>query len=187
MVAISDGIEDLAASCEVNEDIESIADALIESGSSAQIIVGTMAQMDPNYSLLVSLASIIGNITDAKNGRLEEGNAVAAWQASFLPFAQDKADAKPGKNAAEMLDQPLKACLLFNIEPSQDSLAGNQALKTLRDTGMVVSLSNYRSAEIEDIAHVMLPLAATAETDGSHVNCEGVMQSWTAAVHPLAE
>jgi NADH-quinone oxidoreductase subunit G len=187
VVSISDAIENLATACEVNEDIESMADALIESGSSAQIIVGTMAQMDPNYSLLVSLASVIGNITDAKNGRLEEGNAVAAWQASFLPFFQDNDDAKPGKNAAEMLDQPLKACLLFNVEPSQDSLAGNQALKTLRDTGMVVSLSNFRSAEIEDIAHVMLPLAATAETDGSHVNCEGKMQSWTAAVHPSAE
>lgn len=180
---IDRAIVDLAAACEVNKDIELMADILIGSGSAAQIIVGTMAQMDPNYSLLVSLASTIGNLIGAKGGRLEEGNAVAAWQASFLPFS----DAKPGKNTAQMLNQPLKACLLFNIEPTQDCIAGNQALYALRETGMVISVSNFRSSEIEEIAHVMLPLATAAETDGSHVNCEGKLQSWTAAVEPSGQ
>ena len=182
-IEINRAIKDLAAACEVNKDIELLADALIESGSAAQIIVGTMAQMDPNYSLLVSLASTIGKLIGAKDGRLEEGNAVAAWQASFLPFS----NAKPGRNAAHMLSQPLKACLLFNIEPTQDCIAGNQALSALRDAGMVISVSNFRSSEIEEIAHVMLPLATTAETDGSHVNCEGKIQSWTAAIQPAGQ
>jgi NADH-quinone oxidoreductase subunit G len=52
---------------------------------------------------------------------------------------------------------------------------------------MVVSISNFRSAEIEDVAHVMLPLATIPETGGSHVNCEGKRQSWTAAVQPAGE
>ncbi len=180
---INRAIEDLAAACEASKDIESMADLLIESGNAAQIIVGTTAQMDPNYSLLISLASTISNLIGAKHGRLEEGNAVAAWQASLLPFS----DTRPGKNAAEMLDQPLKGCLLFNIEPSQDCIAGNQGLSALRDAGMVISCSNFRSSEIEEIAHVMLPLATTAETDGSHVNCEGKVQSWTAAIQPSGQ
>ena len=44
---------------DADDDIESMADALIEAGDSAQIIVGTMAQMDANYSVLVSLASAL--------------------------------------------------------------------------------------------------------------------------------
>ncbi len=180
---INRAIEDLAAACEASKDIESMADLLIESGNAAQIIVGTTAQMDPNYSLLISLASTISNLIGAKHGRLEEGNAVAAWQASLLPFS----DTRPGKNAAQMLDQPLKGCLLFNIEPSQDCIAGNQGLSALRDAGMVITFSNFRSSEIEEIAHVMLPLATTAETDGSHVNCEGKVQSWTAAIQPSGQ
>ncbi len=180
---INRAIEDLAAACEASKDIESMADLLIESGNAAQIIVGTTAQMDPNYSLLMSLASTISNLIGAKHGRLEEGNAVAAWQASLLPFS----DTRPGKNAAQMLDQPLKGCLLFNIEPSQDCIAGNQGLSALRDAGMVITFSNFRSSEIEEIAHVMLPLATTAETDGSHVNCEGKVQSWTAAIQPSGQ
>ena len=174
----------LAAECSDDEDIETMADSLIEAGDSAQVIVGTMALMDVNYSVLVSLAAALAAITGAKYGRLEEGNAVAAWQASFLPLSTAGTAAK---NAAEMLAEPLKACLLFNVEPSQDSTAGSQAIRILRETGMVVSISNFRSAEIEDVAHVMLPLATIPETDGTHVNCEGRMQSWTAAVHPAGE
>ena len=181
---INSAIKALAAECKPGDDIEMMADALIEAGDSAQIIVGTMAQMDANYSVLLSLASALGSLTAAKHGRLEEGNAVGAWQASFLPFAAANATAK---NAAEILHQPLKACLLFNVEPSQDSLAGNLALNTLRETGMVISISNFHSAEIDEAAHVILPLSTIAESDGSHVNCEGKMQSWTAAVNPAGE
>ena len=35
--------------------------------------------------------------------------------------------------------------------------------------------------------HVMLPLATVAESDGTHVNCEGKNQSWKAAIHPKGE
>ena len=52
---------------------------------------------------------------------------------------------------------------------------------------MVVSISNFRSAEIEDVAHVMLPLATISETGGTHVNCEGKIQSWRAAVKPAGD
>ncbi len=177
-------VEDIAESCPANKELEGLADSLIEAGNDGQIIVGSMAQMDGNYSLLVALATIIGNISEVKFGRLEEGNAVAAWQASFLPFA-DRGTA--GKNATEMLNPALKACLLFNIEPSLDCIAGNSALDALRETGMLIHIGCYRSEEIEELAHVMLPLASVFESDGTHVNCEGNMQSWKAAVHPQGE
>jgi NADH-quinone oxidoreductase subunit G len=180
-VSINESVQELAESCAENQELEALAESLIEAGSNGQIIVGTMAQMDANYSLLVALATVIGNIVDAKTGRLEEGNAAAAWQSSFLPFS-DK-DSK-GKNTSEMLDQVLKACLLFNIEPSLDCKAGNKAVDALREAGMVIHIGSYRSEEIEDIAHVMLPLATVAESDGTHVNCEGSNQSWKAAIHP---
>jgi len=183
-VPTSGTVEDIAESCPANKELEGLADSLIEAGNDGQIIVGSMAQMDGNYSLLVALATIIGNISEVKFGRLEEGNAVAAWQASFLPFA-DRGTV--GKNATEMLNPALKACLLFNIEPSLDCIAGNSALDALRETGMLIHIGCYRSEEIEELAHVMLPLASVFESDGTHVNCEGNMQSWKAAVHPQGE
>ncbi len=181
-VAIDSVVEDIAEACAVDEELERLAGSLIDAGSDGHIIVGTMAQMDSNYSLLVALATIIGNITGANTGRLEEGNAVAAWQASFIPDPKNA-----GKNASEMLSTALKACLLFNIDPSMDSLAGEKAVKTLRDTGMVIHIGCYRNEEIDDLAHVMLPLATVSESDGSHVNCEGNIQSWKAAINPLGE
>jgi len=183
-ISISDAVADIAESSVTSEELEGLADSLIEAGSDGQIIVGSMAQMDANYSLLAALATIIGNITESKNGRLEEGNAAGAWQASFLPFSDGKTI---GKNANEMLNTALKACLLFNIEPSLDSLSGNAAVETLREAGMVIHIGSYRSNEIEDLAHIMLPLASFSESDGTHVNCEGSMQSWKAAVYPQGD
>ncbi len=180
-VSISESVEELAESCGDDKELDGLAESLIEAGSDGQIIVGTMAQMDANYSLLVALATIIGNITEAKSGRLEEGNAAAAWQSSFLPFSNKD---NKGKNVSEMLDQALKACVLFNIEPSLDCKVGSKAVDGLREAGMVIHIGSYRSEEIEEIAHIMLPLATVTESDGTHVNCEGKNQSWKAAVHP---
>jgi NADH-quinone oxidoreductase subunit G len=182
--SISEAVEEIAESCAANEELERLADSLIEAGDKGHIIVGTMAQMDANYSLLVALATIIGDITEAKSGRLEEGNAAAAWQSSFLPFSDKN---NRGKNTSEMLSQALKACLLFNIEPSLDCKKGNMAVDALREAGMVIHIGCYRSEEIEDIAHIMLPLATATESDGTHVNCEGNNQSWKAAIHPEGE
>jgi NADH-quinone oxidoreductase subunit G len=183
-VSISESVEELAESCGEDKELDGLAESLIEAGSDGQIIVGSMAQMDANYSLLVALATIIGNITEAKSGRLEEGNAAAAWQSSFLPFSNKD---NKGKNASEMLDQALKACVLFNIEPSLDCKAGSKAVDRLREAGMVIHIGSYRSEEIEEIAHIMLPLAMVTESDGTHVNCEGNGQSWKAAIYPKGD
>jgi NADH-quinone oxidoreductase subunit G len=185
-VSIDTAVEDIAESCPENVELTGMADSLIEAGDKGHIIVGTMALMDANYSLLVALATIIGDISEARTGRLEEANAVAAWQASFMPFADAGSNAA-GMNSTEMLSTALKACLLFNVEPSLDSLAGNLAVDALRETGMLIYAGCYRSEEIEELAHVMLPLAVVSESDGTHVNCEGKMQSWKAAVHPQGE
>ena len=182
--SILESVAELAESCTENQELSELADSLIEAGDKGQIIVGTMAQMDANYSQQVALATIIGNMTSARVGRLEEGNAVAAWQSSFLPFSENE---NKGKNAREMLDQVMKACILFNIEPSLDSKSGSKAVDALREVGMVIHIGAYRSDEIEDVAHVMLPLATVTESDGTHVNCEGKSQSWKAVIHPKGE
>ncbi len=184
--SINETVAELAETCDASKELEELAESLIEAGSDGQIIVGSMAQMDANYSLLVALAKIIGDITEVKTGRLEEGNAVAAWQASFLPFSvEDKS--KTGKNTAEMLSPALKACLLFNIEPSLDCIAGKLAVDALRETGVVIHIGSYRNEEIEELAHIMLPLATATESDGTHVNCVGNNQSWKAAIHPKGD
>jgi NADH-quinone oxidoreductase subunit G len=169
----------LAADCAPDKKLDAIADHLINAGS-AQVIVGSMAQMDTNYALVELLARKIAGTTGALAGRLEEGNAVAAWQVGMMPAGN-------GKNAIEMLTEPLRTSILFNIEPGQDSILGGQAIDTLKESGMVIYIGNYRSDEIEELADIMLPLAVNLESDGSHVNCEAKIQSWQAAVQPAGD
>jgi NADH-quinone oxidoreductase subunit G len=172
-------ISGLAADCPANDELTAVAGYLVEADT-PHVILGTTAQMSRQYSLLNSLSARLSKICGARFGRLEEGNAVAAWQAGFMPH-------EGGKNASEMLSTALKAAVLFNLEPSQDSILGQHAVNTLADTGMVVYIGNYRSEEIDSVADVMLPLAMHAESEGSHVNCEGKIQSWQAAVTPPGE
>jgi NADH-quinone oxidoreductase subunit G len=172
-------IEKLAAGCKTDTGLDSVADQLV-TAESVQLIVGTMAQMDRNYTLIQSLAGKIAEYSGARSGRLEEANAVAAWRTGFMPTAG-------AKNALQMLTEPLKATVLFNLEPSQDSILGAQSRETLAESGMVIYIGSYRSDEIDELAHVMLPLSVNTESDGSHVNCEGKTQSWHAAVHPAGE
>jgi NADH-quinone oxidoreductase subunit G len=136
--------------------------------------------MDANYAALTAIAGLISELTGARSGNLAEANSVAAWQVLTDARAE-------GKTAAEMLATPLKACLLFNIDPAHDALHGDTALATLHETGMVVHIGNYTDADLDECCHVQLPLAAFSETDGTHINCEGKLQSWVAAVSPMGD
>jgi NADH-quinone oxidoreductase subunit G len=47
-----------------------------------------------------------------------------------------------------------------------------------------VALTAYRSPDWEDLADIVLPIAAFCETDGTYVNAEGRWQGFEAAVAP---
>jgi NADH-quinone oxidoreductase subunit G len=110
----------------------------------------------------------------------EAANTVGAQLVGAMPQ-------KSGLNAAQMLEQPLKAYLLLNIEPELDATQGAAALAVLEKSEMVVALSAFRSETATTYADVLLPIAPFTETSGTFVNAEGRAQSFVGVVRPLGE
>jgi NADH-quinone oxidoreductase subunit G len=154
-----------------------LAAALVGKQRSA-IVLGHYAQQHPDFAELLAIAQEIGRLTGATVGVLPDGaNAVGAHLAGAVPRGQ-------GLDAAAMLAQPRRAYLVAGVEADLD--IGPAAQQALAGAEFVVALSAYRNATT-DAAHVVLPIAAFAETGGTFVNMEGVAQSFNAVVKPQGE
>jgi NADH-quinone oxidoreductase subunit G len=157
---------------------QAIAKSLL-GGERKAILLGNAAAHHANASSLLSLAKWIADNTGATYGYLTEAaNTVGAQWAKAQPQSG-------GLNAAQMLAGGLKAALLLNTEPVEDSAAGNKAVAALAAMQMVVTLSPFKTNMA--FSDVLLPIAPFTETSGSFVNAEGLLQSFHAVVKPLAE
>jgi NADH-quinone oxidoreductase subunit G len=157
---------------------QAIAKSLL-GGDRKAILLGNAAAHHANASSLLSLAKWIADQTGATYGYLTEAaNTVGAQWAKAEPQSG-------GLNAAQMLEGGLKAALLLNTEPVEDSAAGAKAAAALAAMQMVVTLSPFKTNM--SFSDVLLPIAPFTETSGSFVNAEGRLQSFHAVVKPLAE
>ena len=157
---------------------QAIAKSLL-GGDRKAILLGNAAAHHANASSLLSLAKWIADQTGATYGYLTEAaNTVGAQWAKAEPQTG-------GLNAAQMLAGGLKAVLLLNTEPVEDSAAGTKAVAALAAMQMVVTLSPFKTNM--SFSDVLLPIAPFTETSGSFVNAEGRLQSFHAVVKPLAE
>ena len=157
---------------------QAIAKSLL-SGDRKAVLLGNAAAHHANASSLLSLAKWIAEQTGASYGYLTEAaNTVGAQWAKAEPQTG-------GLNAAQMLAGGLKAVLLLNTEPVEDSAAGTKAVAALAAMQMVVTLSPFKTNM--SFSDVLLPIAPFTETSGSFVNAEGRLQSFHAVVKPLAE
>ena len=157
---------------------KAIATSLL-GGERKAVLLGNAAAHHANASSLLSLAKWIADQTGATYGYLTEAaNTVGAQWAKAEPQSG-------GLNAAQMLAGGLKAALLLNTEPVEDSAAGAKAVAALADMQMVVTLSPFKTNMA--FSDVLLPIAPFTETSGSFVNAEGRLQSFHAVVKPLAE
>jgi len=148
-------------------------------GERKAVLLGNAAAHHANASSLLSLAQWIADQTGATYGYLTEAaNTVGAQWAKAEPQSG-------GLNAAQMLAGGLKAALLLNTEPVEDSAAGTNAVAALAAMQMVVTLSPFKANMA--FSDVLLPIAPFTETSGSFVNAEGRLQSFHAVVKPLAE
>jgi NADH-quinone oxidoreductase subunit G len=175
-----------------------IASSLIENAPAA-IYLGNLSQHHPDYSRIHLLAGLIAQVTGAGFGVLgEAANSVGAYLAGAIPeintlpvFAK-LGHAASGLNAAQMLgyidsiEEKCRALILMNVEPEFDAYNSQQALKTIKSSEFVVSMSAYKGNG-EDYANVLLPIAPFTETSGSYVNTEGRIQSFNGVVSPLGE
>jgi NADH-quinone oxidoreductase subunit G len=148
------------------------------------IWLGALAQRHPQFGALRAACAALAAATGAQLGVLAEGgNAAGAWLAGVVPHAPGRA---AGINAAQMLSTNLDALLLWDCEPWADSLQP-RAMQTLRDTKFIVAATPFASAELLEVAHVLLPIGTFAETSGTYVNLEGRWQDFTGAAQPVGQ
>ncbi len=179
-----------------------IASSLIENAPAA-IYLGNLSQHHPDYSRIHLLAGWIAQATGASFGVLgEAANSVGAYLAGAIPeinvlpvSAKLGYSEISGLNAAQMLrfntntdstDEKCQAFILMNVEPEFDTYNSQQALKTIKSSEFVVSMSAYEG-NARDYADVLLPIAPFTETSGSYVNTEGRIQSFNGVVSALGE
>ncbi|PXW87844.1 NADH dehydrogenase subunit G [Nitrosomonas sp. Nm84] len=179
-----------------------IASSLIENVPAA-VYLGNLSQHHPDYSKINLLAGWIAKVTGASFGVLgEAANSVGAYLVGAIPeistlsiSAKSEHSGISGLNAAQMLgfntntdltDEKCQAFILMNVEPEFDTYNSQQALKTIKSSEFVVSMSAYKG-NAGEYADVLLPIAPFTETSGTYVNTEGRVQSFNGVVSPLGE
>jgi NADH-quinone oxidoreductase subunit G len=155
---------------------QKIADSLL-SGSTKAVLLGSAAIAHHQASDLHVMAQFIAEQTGASLGFLPVGgNAVGA----ALVNAN-------GAGVESVLSGDRKAVLLMNIEPDADLANPTQARAALAKANTVIALSAYKSADLLEIADVILPISTFTETVGTFVNAEGSAQTIQPSVKPLAD
>jgi NADH-quinone oxidoreductase subunit G len=179
-VAAALGADTAGISTTTNEQHQAIADAL-KSADQGLVLMGSLAQMHPDYSLLRQLA---GNISQAANvdlGFVGEGaNSTAAWLTGATPHQNT------GLSIGAMLEQGLDTCILLNVEPEFD-LADPQGVAGLLGDSKLVALTSHLSPWLLKNADMILPVGTGFETSGSLINLQGDVQSFNGTVRPAGE
>jgi NADH-quinone oxidoreductase subunit G len=176
-----------AGAARVNDEHRAAARALL-TGERRALWLGALAGRHPQFADLRALGAAIAQLAAASFGVLAEGgNAAGAYLAGAVPHreAGGKAVGQPGLTARDMLQRPLKACVLFGgIEPSVDALDPDSA-SVLSRAELVVAITPFAGDEVKRFAHVLLPIGTFAESSGTYVNCEGLWQSQSGAATPV--
>jgi len=166
------------------------AAAALVAGEKRAVWLGALAVRHPAYADLRALAAAIAEVTGAAFGVLAEGgNAAGAYLAGAAPHreAGSKVAGKTGLSALQMVQQTLKAYVLFGgVEPWVDSVDAESS-RTLAKAEFVVAITPFANDQLREIAHVLLPIGTFAETSGTYVNLEGTWQSQTGAAQPVGE
>ena len=172
-------VPEAARGVALSDAAERIATSLV-GGKNTAIFLGNVAQHHPQAGRLHALAQALADVAGAKLGFLgEAANSVGGYLAGCVP-------ASGGKNAAQMLTDPLKACLLMGVEAELDTHDPQQAVAAMKAAELVVAMSPYQHKAVE-YAHVLLPIGPFTETAGTYVSTEGRVQSFSGVVRPLGE
>lgn len=161
----------------------------LKSAEKSTVLLGNLACMHPDYSVLRALAEAIAVETGSVLGYLSEGaNAAGAWLAGAVPHrgvAGETENVVQGYHAGEIKNQSPAAVILLNVEPDLDSVHGMKSV--LAQADMVVAITAFDSPALRDSANVLLPAGTFAETSGTLVNVEGFWQSFKGVCPPQAE
>jgi NADH-quinone oxidoreductase subunit G len=160
----------------VSSQAQKIADGLL-AGANKAVFIGSAALAHPQASDLHVLAQFIAEQSGASIGFLPVGgNAVGA----------SLVDAN-GAGIQSVLSGDRKAVLLMNIEPNADLPNPAQARAALAKANTVIALSAFKSADLLEVADVILPITPFTETVATFVNAEGRSQTIQPSVKPLGD
>ncbi len=154
------------------------------------VLLGSIALEHKAYSELRLLAVEIARLSAARLGYLPRGaNSAGAALAGVLPHRGPAGQARTqsGLNAAQMIERPRNAYLLFGLEPEHDLADGAAALAALEQAEFVAVVTPFDNEKARSYADVLLPIGTFAETAGTFVNLEGRWQSFHGAAQPVGE
>lgn len=162
-----------------------------KSSARSAILVGAMVHHHPQASHLRYWIEQLAFMSQSAEMHLTEGsNTSGAWLAGAIPHrgagGVPLAAEKIGLSAQEMMMQPRKAYLLFNIDPESDYANSHQAQTAIAHADCVIGISAFESPSLLKHADVLLPIASFGENAGTFINVEGKWQSFNSAV-PLIE
>jgi NADH-quinone oxidoreductase subunit G len=152
------------------------------------VLLGLISLRHPAFGELHVLAAELARLTGATLGFITEGpNSAGLALAGVLPHreAGGKPRSRAGRTAADMLGKPPRGLVLFGAEPDGDF--SQDATEALRSSGFLIALSPWFAESLKEVAHVVLPIAAFAETSGTFVNAEGRWQGFDAVARPPGE
>jgi NADH-quinone oxidoreductase subunit G len=163
----------------VGERAKAIATSLM-AGEQKAILLGNAATQHPLAAQLRAWAQWIAKATGATVGILTEGaNTVGGYVVGAYPR-------QGGLHTRDMIEQPRKAYVLWNVEPDYDLANPAAAAQALQAAETVIACSVYRNGAL-DYADVILPISPFTETAGTFINCEGRAQSFNGTVRPAGE
>ncbi|MDB5865910.1 MAG: NADH-quinone oxidoreductase subunit, partial [Betaproteobacteria bacterium] len=184
--AVPESVRDAVDGVEVTEAAKRLAEGFA-SGAKSAIFLGNLAQHHPAAATLHALAQALADLTGAQLGFLgEAANSVGGHIAGAVPYGAPSGQ-KAGKNAAEMVREPLKAYMLLGVEADLDTHDPARTIKALKQAELVVAMGSFEHPAAFEYAHVMLPISPFTETAGTFVSTEGRVQSFTGCVQPLGE
>ena len=92
-----------------------------------------------------------------------------------------------GAGVESVLSGERRAVILMNIEPDADLPNPAAARAALAKANTVIALSAYKSADLLEVADVILPISTFSETVSTFVNLEGRAQTVQPSVKPLGD
>ena len=170
-------IPDYLVDIEINDVATQLAEKLFQSDNSV-IVLGEHIVNNPQAASIANLVSKIAQHTNSTTLNVSAtANSMAANMTGFVP-------GKGGLDVNAMLAADLKAYILLDIYPQYDFHHSLQAVEALsNEDTFVISLNSFKDDAVAQYSDVLLPISSFYETSGSHVNVEGEVQSFAAAVN----
>ena len=181
--------KELFADIRQQDNSRKVAAKLAGAGRSA-VLIGESAICHPDFYKLWQLAGLLAKATGSVFGFIPEGaNAAGAAVAGCLPHrgVMGASIEKPGDDAGQLISRPRKCYVLVGFEPEHDLALGESSIAALQQAECNMYMGSWLGGKLKELAHATLPICQFAENEGTYINLEGRIQSFTASARAPGE